>query len=224
MTWQDYAGTLAGQTVWVVTGGATSRFLAPGFLDGKPTVAVNYAAHSLGLTDFHAVTNHWDDAAKIAADFPAAVVITSEVEQMPDGWQSGLTASDLPANVLRVPTVTQRYGDYNPASDWPSDGRFTIGPTSLHLAMHWAVFLGAAHLVLVGADCGEIDGHHHVEGYIGNLNGEPVHVPYGLWASTLRAIAVKLRADGIGVHSLNPWVTPALEGHRYDTEGLTING
>lgn len=223
-TWRDYAGIWKGQTVWVVAGGATSRYVAPGFFDGKPVVAVNYAAEALGLTRFHTVTNHWNDAARIATDYPGCPVITSEREQMPEEWQSGLCAEELPETVLRVPTVDQPYGFYDVAQHWPSDGRFTLGPTSLHLAMHWAVHLGAAHLVIVGADCGAIDGDHHVPGYVGNLNGEPTHLHFGLWRRTLEQIAAKLRADGIGVHSLNPWVTPALEGHRYDTDGLTING
>lgn len=224
MNHRDFAGIWSGETVWVVSGGATSRHLHPGFLTGKPVVAVNYAGDALSLNDFHTVTNHWDDAAKIATDHPTLPVITTEVEQMPTGWESGLTAEQLPPNVIRVPTVEQPFQRYCVTEHWPTDGRFTLGPTSLHLALHWAVYLGAAHLVLVGADCGLIDGDHHIPNYTGNLNGQPPHLHFDLWTRTLTSIAEKLRADGIGVHSLNPWVTLALEGHRYETDGLTING
>lgn len=213
--WKHYAGQWQGQTVWVVAGGSTSRYLAPGFLDDKNVVAVNYAGVSLELSSFWTVTNHWDDANEVVTRRPDLMAVTSQVEYMPSGWESGLAASDLSESVLQVPTIVQPYGAYRADQHWPCDGTFTIGPTSTHLALHWAAYLGAAHIVLVGVDCGEIDQEHHVPGYVGNLNGAPVHLHYQLWERTLRDIAGHLRKGGIGVHSLNPFVSLALEGHTF---------
>lgn len=212
--WRHLRGTWAGETVWVVGSGATGRFVSPRFLDGKRVVCVNYAGTNMDLAEFYSVTNHHDDAALIASQRPDMLVVTSEREQMPPGW---MTETPLPQpNVLKVPTVDQSYADYRTDLHWPSDpDLFTLGPTSAHLAIHWAVFLGAAHIVLVGVDCGEIDRMHHLPDYIGNLNGEAPHLHYPLWESCLRDIAGRLRRDGISVHSLNPFVTLALEGHSF---------
>jgi len=212
--WRDWRNAAEGETIWLLGSGATGRFISPRFFDDKVVVAVNYAGTNMGLRAFHSVTNHHDDAAFIAGQRPDLPVITSEREMMPDGW---VTNTPLPhPNVLKVPTIEQPYGGYSTAEHWPSDcERFTIGPTSAHLALHWAVHLGAAHIVLVGVDCGEIDSQHHLPDYIGNLNGEPPHLHYPLWESCLRDIAGRLREDGISVHSLNPFVTLALEGHTF---------
>lgn len=213
--WRNLRGLWAGETVWVIGSGATGRYVSPRFFDDKRCVCVNYAGTNMGLARFFSVSNHHDDAALIASQRPDLLVITSEVEQMPPDWQS---RSPVPpgANVVKVPTVDQTFGDYTTAHDWPEDPDvFTLGPTSAHLAIHWAVFLGGAHIVLVGIDCGEIDAQHHLPDYIGNLNGEPPHLHYQLWESTLRDIAGRLRRDGISVHSLNPFATLALEGHEF---------
>lgn len=214
MTWREHRGVWAGETVWVIGSGATGRYVSPRFFDGKRCVCVNYAGTNMGLAEFYSVTNHHDDASLIGSQRPDLLVITSEVEQMPPGWQSH-PAPPGP-NVLKVPTVDQTFDRYTTSHDWPDDpDLFTLGPTSAHLAIHWAAFLGAAHIVLVGVDCGEIDGDHHLPDYIGNLNGEAPHLHYELWERTLRDIAGRLRRDGVSVHSLNPWATLALEGHRF---------
>jgi hypothetical protein len=88
------------------------------------------------------------------------------------------------------------------------------------MAMHLAAYMGAADIVLVGADCGAFDNASRIADYP-DPDG---HLHYGLWTRSLEAMAARIRSLGVGVHSLNPWVTPRLEGHRYETEGLTING
>lgn len=212
--WRDYRGCWFGETVWVLGSGATARYVSPRFFDDKPVVAVNYAGTNMDLDYFFTVTNHHDDAALIASQRPDLTVVTSEREQMPPGW---MTETPLPQpNVVKVPTIDQPYADYRAEIHWPDDpDLFTLGPTSAHLAINWATYLGAAHVVLVGVDCGEIDGEHHLPDYIGNLNGEAPHLHYPLWESTLRDIASHLRKGGISVHSLNPWCSLALEGHRF---------
>lgn len=211
--WQDYRGIHAGETIWVVAAGMTATYVPTAFFDDKTVVAVNWAGQTLGLSSFHTVTNHWDDAAVTAAAYPHLPVITSDREQMPPDWMTGTVLDH--SNVVKVPTVDQPYAEYRTDRHWPGGDVFTIGPTSAHLAINWAAFLGAAHLVLVGLDCGQLDGDHHVAGYAGNLNGAPMHLHYALWESTLRDIAGRLRADGVSVHSLNPFVTLALEGHTF---------
>jgi hypothetical protein len=83
-----------------------------------------------------------------------------------------------------------------------------------------AAYMGAANIILVGADCGAFDNASRIADYP-DPNG---HLHYGLWTRSLEAMARRLRILGVGVHSLNPWVTPRLEGHRYETEVMTING
>lgn len=203
-----YRNAHAGQTVWVIGSGRTLTYVSPRFFDDKPTVCVNYAGLVHGLRAFYSVSNHHDDAQAIAVAKPGLPVITTEVEQVPAQDSTGVQATAW--NVVRVPSISQPYGAFTTQHHWPDDPNlFAIGPTSLHLALRWAWFLGAAHIVLVGADCGELDGQARIDNY------PPGHLPFSVWESTLRDIADRLRRDGISVHSLNPWVSLALEGHTF---------
>lgn len=203
-----YRNTHQGATIWVVGSGRTASYIQPTFFDNKVVVAVNFAGTVLGLHRFYTVSNHHDDAQAVALANGNQPVITTEVEQVPSQDSTGVPATA--DNIVRVPSIDQPYSGFTTALHWPDDpDLFTVGPTSLHLAMRWAWYLGAAHIVLVGADCGTLDGAGRVDDY------PPGHLHFGMWESMLRDIADRLRKDGIGVHSLNPFVTLALEGHTF---------
>ena len=206
VTFWDFEGKHAGETVWVLGSGKTLDFVDRTFFDGKTVVATNYSWR--GKADHaYVCSNHWGVEAP-------GVLVLPEVEQVP--------ASDAyhgpKPDALFVPTIQQRYADFTPGQDWPERGRFVIGPTSLHLSMHWAVWLGAAHIVLVGADCGVIDGENNRVGYYApaNQGSLEAHAHHRLWERKLTEMAAKIRSMGVSVHSLNPWTTFGLEGHRWE--------
>lgn len=211
---RSYRDVHAGETIWVVGSGATLGFIDPAFFNDKVCVCVNYSGVVKGLSRFYTVSNHYDDARSIAAAHPDLPVITSETEQMPTEWMTNIQLTER--NIVKVPTVAQPFGNYSTESHWPDDpDLFTIGPTSAHLALNWAAYLGAAHIVLVGLDCGEIDAGARVADYPPNPDGSPGHLHFTLWENTLQDIAGRLRQGGVSVHSLNPFVTLALEGHSF---------
>lgn len=214
-----YKNVHAGDTAWVIGSGASLNHIDPGFFADKLCLCVNYSGVNLGLPQFYSVSHHHDDADAIARYRPDLAVFTTEVEQVPTGQSAGIASTE--PNVVKVPTTPQRYSNWNPETDWPTDADvLTVGPSSIHLTMHLAAYMGAAHIVLVGADCGEFDD----EARVTNYEHPDGHLHYGVWTGALEAMAAKLRSLGVGVHSLNPWVTARLEGHRYRTDGLVING
>ena len=215
----DFADIHKGETVWVLGSGASLQRIAPRLLAGQTVVATNFAGTTAGLEWFYSVAHHHSDADRIARLRPDLLVLTPTVEQLPPEDRSPKRASE--PNVVFVPTTDQHYERFHPQVHWPADDdRLVVGPTSLHMAMHLAVYMGAADIILVGADCGAFDHASRIADYP-DPDG---HLHYGLWTRSLEAMAAKIRSLGVGVHSLNPWVTPRLEGHRYETEGLTING
>ena len=215
----DFWNVHQGQTIWVLGSGATLQHTAPGFFADKIVIGTNFSGVMRPECDPYSVTHHHIDADRIAEMRPDCLVFTPTVEQVPPEDRSPSRAQAW--NVVFVPTTDQHYARFNPFDHWPADDdRLVVGPTSLHMAMHLAVYMGAAQIMLVGADCGEFDGRSRIDGYP-DPDG---HLHFGIWTRSLEAMADKIRSLGVGVHSLNPWVTPRLEGHRYDTEGLTING
>ena len=215
----DFAGIHPGETVWVLGSGASLQRVSPLMFAGQTVVATNFAGTTAGLERFYSVAHHHSDADRIAALRTDLLVFTPDIEQLPPEDRSPARASA--PNVRFVPTTDQHYSRFDPEVHWPTDDdRLVVGPTSLHMAMHLAAYMGAANIILVGADCGAFDNVSRIADYP-DPNG---HLHYGLWTRSLEAMARRLRILGVGVHSLNPWVTPRLEGHRYETEGLTING
>jgi hypothetical protein len=211
LSFWDFEGRHAGETIYVLGSGKTLDYVDRTFFDGKVVVATNHAWR--GKAD-HAYTcsNHWGTE-------PSEYLVVTESEQVPasDRFDGPRPDGD---RVIVVPSIEQLYADFTPGRDWPERGRFVVGPTSLHLSMHWAVWLGAAHLVLVGADCGVIDGANNRVGYYAPVNGSNLaeHAHHRLWQTKLEEMAGKIRSLGVSVHSLNPWVTLGLEGHRWEQQ------
>lgn len=209
VTYKDFQDKHAGETIWVLGSGKTLDFVDRTFFDGKTVVATNQAWK--GKADHaYVCSNHWGTE-------PAAWLVLPEVEDVPpqDAYRGPKPDSD---NVLFVPTIPQKYSDFRPGRDWPEEGRLVVGPTSFHLSLHWAVWLGAAHIVLVGADCGVIDGRNNLDGYYTPEieKSEAHHFHHRLWERTLNEMAAKIRSLGVSVHSLNPWTTLGLEGHSWE--------
>jgi len=76
--------------------------------------------------------------------------------------------------------------------------------------MHLAAWLGASNIVLVGADCGTIDGDGRVKDYPSG------HAPWALYNQHLLRMKQWLRENySVEVYSLNPFVNFNLEGHTF---------
>lgn len=206
-----YRDVHRGETAWVLGSGRTLEYVDARFFDDKLVVAVNFAGLVKGVRRYYTVSNHHDDAQAIAERCGGQPVITTEVEQVPPGDSTGVPATE--PNIVKVPSIDQPFSEFTTARHWPDDPNlFAVGPTSLHLAMRWAWYIGARHIVIAGADCGTLDGAGRMEDY------PPGHLHFGMWEGMLRDIADRLRKDGVSVHSLNPFVSLALEGHTFSQE------
>lgn len=207
VTYKDFERKHNGETIYVVGSGATLDYVDRTFFDGKTVVAANHAWREKA-EHAYVCSNHWN------VEAPGWLVVP-EVEQVPP--QDAHPIKPEGDHVLFVPTITQRYADFDPQRDWPSDGRFAVGPSSATITMDWAAYLGAAHIILVGFDCGFIDGKERKEGYVPPANADAIaaHSHHRLWGRQMEETAALFRSRGISVHSLNPWVTFGLEGHSW---------
>jgi hypothetical protein len=202
----DYKNKYSGETAWVLGSGKTLDFVPNGFFSDKLVVATNLTFRDRVGEGF-ACSNYWMSEGDLVLPtvMPEGVQVPSDVK---------MVKSDSPLAIY-VPTIGQKYSGFNPETDWPEDGTFVVGPSSLHLSLHWAVWLGVKHVVLVGADCGFIDEENNFGNYYDPHSATIAHAHHQLWESVLVGMANKMRGLGVSVHSLNPWVTFNLEGHRW---------
>jgi hypothetical protein len=92
-----------------------------------------------------------------------------------------------------------------------------VGSTSIHGSMHLAAHMGAANIIMVGADCGMIDGKFNQEGYVsGNLETSDPDFWLARWETHLRQVKAYLcdRYE-VNIYSLNPFLNMNLEGHEW---------
>lgn len=206
-----------GETIWVLGSGSSLDYIPREFFADKLCVTVNRVGMTLELDEFYTVSHYHRDAMLVAAQHPDQPIIVPEADLGASGPEAADREPTEP-NIYRFPTGPQRFGAFDPLTDWPTDPeQLVVGPTSLHMTMHFAAYLGAAHIVIVGADCGTLGDRSNFAGYSIGDN------PFQVWQRVLGMVADQIRATGTSVHSLNPFVNFALEGHKFQGPTVTIN-
>jgi hypothetical protein len=191
----------------VLGSGPSLNFLSPQFFDDKTTVSTNESAFTLGFVPDYVFSHYHREAVRMPAQIAVVTLARDTVTQQE--WHG-----EKPEELVLI-----EQDDYNPpGSSWnpltthpPKPYSLAYGSSSLHGSMHLAAWLGAKHIVLVGADCGRIDGEDRVEGY---PDGDKLWVLYnehhGLMKTWLQ------REYDVTVYSLNPFINLNLENHRFE--------
>ena len=200
-----------GETAWVIGSGPSLNFIDPEFFDGKLCVAPNAVGQAIDLKSYYFFSNYHDLSLDIIGDeaIIAAVMLARDtLSQKP--WEG-----EVPQKVAF--TSANSYAP--PGSSWnpyrmpPPEGHIVYGSSSIHGAIHLAVHLGARDVILVGADCGFIDGVSNAATYPTTTETYSFRV----WNEHTIVLKQWL-ADNYGarVYSLNPFVNLNLEGHKFE--------
>lgn len=103
----------------------------------------------------------------------------------------------------------------------PKEGQLVCTFSTITTAIHLAAYMGAANIILLGHDCGSLDGQANFKGYHTkktmmqpNVNG------YKNWLKqienqTLELKKILKKKHGCNIYSLNPFINFGLEGHKY---------
>lgn len=203
--------------IYVIGSGPSLTYVDPDFFKWKTVVATNRVGERLGLydkaVDMYTHSHYqWEDTYPLAEQHPKHQFWVPEGDQ---GHAGTPGRTDL-VNVHHYPHQPTRY-DFTVEAAWPPEGGLIVGSTSLHGSMHLACKLGASNVILVGADCGLIDGEANQSGYrSGNLVNDDTMAWLGRWEQHLRAVkAALVREYGVRVYSLNPFLNVNLEGHSW---------
>lgn len=205
-TLESFRDAYKGQTIWVLGSGGSIDFLDPSFFDDKVCVGVNFVGKSFGLANYFTFSHYHLDSLEMAES--SRFVFTPKKQHGDKEEWSG----ELPANMVLFNTNSGSPGhSFDPfGKDNPTDG-LMIGNSSIHGAIHLAAYMGAKHIVLVGADCGRLDGVDRFSGYVPGDNP---------WSEYNKKLIVMKRwifeNFGAAVYSLNPFVNFNLEGHKFE--------
>lgn len=196
-----------GEAVYVFGSGASLNYLNPRFFDNQICVSTNFVGGIFGLRKYFTFSHYERDSWIVATEPGSIAVVCPRGPNMGTcGWDNGVPEGVIVFDTNKSPPA----GNFNPLIDWPTDDSLVIGASSLHGSMHLAAHLGAATIVLVGADCGMLGGDDRVRGYPAG------DVPWVLYERQLRLMKIKIKeVYGCDVYSMNPFVNYNLEGVRY---------
>ena len=214
MELNDVKHLYAGETAWVVGSGGTLNHLSPEFFRGKLVVSTNLGPVKFGIDRPQFVFTHYHDVAAEALDVAGAVVTLAGCTRTRLPWPG-----DVPDNLILIPQDSY----VGPSDVWdpnsthpPRPDSLVYGSSSLHGAMHLAAWVGAAHIVMVGADCGRLDGTTNLDGY-STLGGpgdtDRILSLYERDHNRMKRFLVN--RYGVTVYSLNPFINLNLEGHTF---------
>jgi hypothetical protein len=202
-----------GETAWVFGSGGTLNHLHPDFFADKLLVSTNLGSLQFGVQpDF--VFTHYHSVAIEALKLNVPVVTLACDTRSRVPWQG-----ERPDNLVLIPQDSY----IGPSDSWDVFGRhkprpdsLAYGSSSLHGAMHLAAWIGAPHLVMVGADCGILDDKVNLEGY-GVLGGagDTARILSLYNRDHLRMKQWLVANYGVTVYSLNPFINLNLEGHTF---------
>jgi len=204
---QDLRDKHAGQTIWVLGSGPSLNFLDSSFFLDKIVVATNFTGQALGIRPDYVFSHYHEDLLEVVSDSGIGVTLAK-------GHRTGESFPE-PENpnvvLIEQDSYTPPGEAWNPLTTHPPRAdSLAYGSSSLHGSMHLAAHLGAAFIVLVGADCGTIDGEHRVAGYV------PGQTPWGIFEKHHKLMKDYLQAHyDIKVYSLNPFINFNLEGHTF---------
>jgi hypothetical protein len=210
----DFKNKHYGETVYVLGSGKTVEFYDPQFFADKVIVATNdgwsnwLPRVTYMLTKHHPVLEEWCGSNLIDMIFVSRGHCGQHDELIPDS-QNYVVFEHALNKVIHFSN-----------EDFPEEG-LVVSYSSITSAMHLAAFMGARHIVMVGSDCGWIDGDSIVSGHIDSF-AKPDFPFY--FDMQNRVVANEIRSRfGCSVSSMLPFVTPNMEGHKFTSPFGALN-
>ena len=225
MQLNDLKGKHRGQTVYVIGSGSSLGFIDPSFFADKITITMNLVGRVHKFTPTY-LFSHYHSAMADLLDKDSIGVTLERDTLSHEVWQG-----DKPSNVIFFPhsydycrassheNCQNPHGEnFDPFNHPPVKNSLVYGSSSLHGAMDLAGYVGARFVMLVGADCGTIDGQHRIPNYGDNESTET----YTRWVWSVyekhgRRMKQWMKTTyDCDVYSLNPFINLNLEGHTFE--------
>jgi len=209
---------------YVLGSGPTLDPIHPSFFDDQNVVATNAVAERLGLYErgecrkLLTHSHYHEETYELAEKYPGYMFWTPQGDR---GFEGKPGRTDL-NNVFHYPHKPTSF-NFTVDGAWPDNPTgLVVGSTSVHGSIHLACKFGASHVILVGVDCGMLDGKANQHGYVsGNLDSPDPMAWLARWELHLRQVTNRLQQEyEVRIHSLNPFLNLNLEGHEWRGVGF----
>ena len=215
MKLSEFRNRHAGEDIYVIGSGATLPYYDPSFFDDCVTVAINHGWHhhldsvDYMVTKYHDLAMEWKDSDRVGL-----VVVTKKLR--------GHVAPVLSErdDCLVVDHNNNPVASFG-SNDWPKKPDALVAShSSITTGMHFAAYMGARRLFIVGADCGALDGKWNIEGH--PTGGTPQTAVSFERHNRIVKKELEKRYD-VRVVSLLPFTTPNMDGHKFESHAGRLN-
>jgi hypothetical protein len=206
----ELKGSHKGLDIFVVASGASAGFIEPEFFNNKIAIGVNESWVRFPNLDY---------------------LVRKETERSEGAYQSGipLIVSRFNCGLLGS-ARNQFYGDKDyyyfehqnngietvDISILGSD-KIIVSYSTITSAMHVAAYMGAENILLIGHDCGTLDGKLRMDGLPEAIAGDEF---YRRFITEIEPQSIQVRKAledfyQCRIYSINPFLNFGLEGHEY---------
>ena len=190
-----------GGDIYIVGSGATLNYIDKSFFWNKTVIALNNAY--LHFDSSFVFTHHHEIAQAVIDSGNRLVVSKHHI------CHSAHPVHDFKGVYYYYYHIEQGFCDLN-LDEFGGDVLCVAG-TPVVGAMNLAYKLGADSIILCGVDGGLIDGVYNYDGYpTPTQQGHTQRV-----GSAVLKMANRIREEGVGVYSINPFINLGMEGHTW---------
>ncbi|WP_088183222.1 glycosyltransferase [Sphingobium sp. Z007] len=212
-----------GEDIFVVAAGPSGNFIDPALLKGKTVIGVNRAFRHFPCT--YSIFKEFANG-----EFSCELADGETVPVVSRGAYGHLEKDGQRRNSVFFRQPTAYFYDHpenlfdkmdlTPISH--QDGRLVVSWSTITSAIHLAAYMGAANIILLGHDCGAIDGKAVLDGYYDGMDASMWSDldQYRDWLKKIERQSMTVRdaiqeSYGARLVSINPFLNFGLEGHDY---------
>lgn len=215
---KDLHNIHAGKDIYVIGAGPSCDYIKPSFFDNKITVGINQVYKKYNTT--YIVKKDHNLLQQTLEDYQGIVLVS---KKHGGGSNKEIDVSKyINTNKLCVFDHLLNGENFMDLSVFDTENNLCISYSTCTTAIHFAYYLGAKNILLVGLDHGLLNDKMTFDQYYTNIKETPWKDwdEYKNWAKTLDnntiKICEKIRSLDVNVHSINPFINFRLENHKYE--------
>ena len=206
----------AGQDIYVIGSGKSADYIHPSFFENKITIGINHVYKRFRTTfQLRKDEKLIDQIIKSNRD---SIHIFS-------AGSYGNKNARMKQLIEKRPEKNLFYFDHEHNEikvTYPKtvDG-LIVSWSTITSGMHFAAYLGAKNIILVGHDCGLLDGQSNINNYhTSQTRAQSSQKGYDDWVTKIESQTLEVKKFlqnkyACNIYSLNPFINFGLEGHVY---------
>lgn len=205
-----------GEDIYVAGSGPSLNFLNSDFFTNKIVIGANRVCKYINCS--YVVSKDLRGFKELKKHLKGATPIISRYES--GGFHLGENNPDFDCYIFDHPPFGPN--GLNPRLEFVGGDGIVISYSTITSAMHLAAYMGAKNIILVGHDCGTIDGELTVKDYYeavkpdqGSLEGYKAWLTQSIEQHSIDLKKRLIEVYNCNIVSINPFINFGLEGHLY---------